>query len=158
MRERLVYLDSSCIVKRYIRERGTDHVDRAYSRSEAGETHLAFPLWNMGEAIGAFDKYLTRGLITEEESRAARSSLLTETIKLSRLGALDVLPVSSDVLVQSWTYVGKHHIYEADALQIAFGKEVACDLFLGADKKLLGVAASEGLDAVNVESTHSLPL
>jgi predicted nucleic acid-binding protein len=36
--------------------------------------------------------------------------------------------------VQSWTYIARHHVYEADALQISSGKEAGCSLFLTADK------------------------
>ncbi len=158
MKEQLVYLDSSCIVKRYLEERGSDYVDSAYSKSEAGEIHLAFSLWNIGEVIGAFDRYLTRKLISEKEFANARSDLVSETLKLSRLGYLEVLPVSSEELAQSWTYVVKYHIYEADALQISAGKRVGCNLFLGADNRLIDAASSEGLNAVNVESSRSLEL
>jgi len=48
--------------------------------------------------------------------------------------------------------VPKHHIYVADALQIASSKEASADLFLGADRRLLEAATAEGLKSVNVES------
>ena len=158
MREQLVYLDSSSIVKRYVEEKGSDLIDQVYSKSEAGEQRIAFSLWNIGEAIGVFDRYLSRRLISLEEFATARSDLVSETLKLSRLESLVVLPVTSEVLVQSWTYVVKHHIYEADALQISSGKEVDCVLFLGADKRLIEAASAEGLNAVDVESAQHLEL
>jgi predicted nucleic acid-binding protein len=158
MREQPVYLDSSSISKRYVKEKGSDLVDRIYGKAEAGELRLAFSLWNIGEAIGVLDRYLTRRLISKKEFTTARSDLISETLKLSRLDSLDVLPVTSAVLSQSWTFITKHHIYEADALQISSGKEVDCGLFLTADNRLLEAALAEGLNAVNVESAHRLEL
>ena len=154
MREQPVYLDSSAIAKRYVGEKGSDLVDRVYSRSEIGELRLAFSIWNIGEVLGVFDRYQTRKLISGKEFLSARSDLVSETLKLSRLGSLDVLPVTSGLISQSWEFVTKHHIYEADALQISSGKMVGCGLFLGADGRLLDAASAEGLKPVNVESAQ----
>lgn len=154
MREQPVYLDSSSIAKRYVKEKGSDLVDSIYGKAEAGDLRLTFSLWNIGEAIGVLDRYLTRRLISRKEFATARSDLISETLKLSRLDSLDVLPVTSEILSQSWTLITKHHIYEADALQISSGKEVDCSLFLTADNRLLEAAIAEGLNAVNVESAH----
>ena len=154
MREQPVYLDSSSIAKRYVKEKGSDLVDSIYGKAEAGDLRLIFSLWNIGEAIGVLDRYLTRRLISRKEFATARSDLISETLKLSRLDSLDVLPVTSEILSQSWTLITKHHIYEADALQISSGKEVDCSLFLTADNRLLEAAIDEELNAVNVESAH----
>jgi predicted nucleic acid-binding protein len=158
MREQPVYLDSSSVSKRYVKEKGSDLVDGVYGKAEAGELRLALSLWNIGEVIGVLDRYLTRRLITEKEFATARSDLVSETLKLSRLDSLDVLPVTSEVLSRSWALIAKHHIYEADALQISSGKEAGCSMFLTADKRLLEAALHEGLNAVNVESANRLEL
>jgi predicted nucleic acid-binding protein len=158
MREQPVYLDSSSVSKRYVKEKGSDLVDGIYGKAEAGELRLALSLWNIGEVIGVLDRYLTRKLISKKEFATARSDLVSETLKLSRLDSLDVLPVTSEVLSRSWALIAKHHIYEADALQISSGKEAGCSMFLTADKRLLEAALHEGLNAVNVESANRLEL
>jgi predicted nucleic acid-binding protein len=158
MREQPVYLDSSSVSKRYVKEKGSDLVDGVYGKAEAGELRLALSLWNIGEVIGVLDRYLTRKLISKKEFATARSDLVSETLKLSRLDSLDVLPVTSEVLSRSWALIAKHHIYEADALQISSGKEAGCSMFLTADKRLLEAALHEGLNAVNVESANRLEL
>lgn len=76
-------------------------MDKVYGKSEIGELRLAFSIWNIGEAIGVFDRYLSRKLISEKDFSIARSDLVCETLKLSRLGSLDLLPVTSGVLSQS---------------------------------------------------------
>jgi predicted nucleic acid-binding protein len=146
-----VYLDTSCVVKRYVEERGTEVVDRVYGEAEAGRLVVAFSVWNVGEAIGVLDRYHRRGVISDGELETALRLLASETMKMTRLGALHVLPISSRSLVDSWLLVLRHHLYEADALQISSAKEAGCRLFLGADGTLLEAAGMEGLKCVNIE-------
>ena len=153
-----MYLDSSSISKRYVREKGTQLIDGVYGKAKAGDLRLALSIWNIGEVIGVLDRYLAKRLITEKESATARSDLVSETLKLTRLDSLDLLPVTSALLSQSWTLIAKHHIYQADALQISSGKGAERSMFLTADKRLLEAALHEGLNAVNVESTNRLNL
>jgi predicted nucleic acid-binding protein len=151
MQEKLVYLDTSSLVKRYIAETGSEVVDRVYSESEAGRLRIAFSIWNIGEAVGVFDRYRVRELISDEEFKRARANLISESLKLSRLEALSLLPMTSLSLAASWSLVSKHHIYVADALQITSSKEVGADLLLGADRRLLEAANAEGVKTVNPE-------
>lgn len=152
MNERLVCLDTSSIVKRYIEERGSEVVDRVYEESEAGRIRTAFSVWNIGEVLVVFDRYCTRKLISVEEFESALSDLISESIKMARLNSLRLLPITSKSLVESWLLVVKHHIYEADALQISSSKESNCDLFLGSDNRLIQAALEEGINAINIES------
>jgi len=151
MQEKLIYLDTSSLVKRYIAETGSEVVDRVYSESEAGRLRIAFSIWNIGEAVGVFDRYRVRELISDEEFKRARANLISESLKLSRLEALSLLPMTSLSLAGSWSLVSKHHIYVADALQITSSKEVGADLLLVADRRLLEAANAEGVKAVNPE-------
>ena len=152
MQGRLVYLDTSSLAKRYLIERGSEVVDRVYEESEAGRLRVAFSIWNIGEAVGVFDRYRVRGLISEAEFKRARSDLVSESLKMSRLESLSILPMTSSALSASWSLVSRHHIYVADALQISSSKEAGAEVFLGADRRLLETASAEGLKVVNVES------
>jgi predicted nucleic acid-binding protein len=152
MQGKLVYLDTSSLAKRYIVERGSKVVDRVYGESEAGRLRVAFSIWNIGEAVGVFDRYRVRGLISDDEFKRARADLVSESLKMSRLESLSLLPMTSLALADSWSLVSKHHIYVADALQISSSKEAGADLFLGADRRLLEAAIAEGLKTVDVES------
>lgn len=148
----LVYLDTSSFVKRYVDEKGSAVIDKVYSEAEAGRVSAAFSIWNIGEAIGVLDRYRMRGLTSEKDLQTALRSLTTESIKMIRLGALQVLPLTSRTLVDSWLLVLRHHIYEADAIQIASSKEANCDLFLSADQRLIQTAQKEGIKALDVET------
>jgi predicted nucleic acid-binding protein len=146
------YLDTSALVKRYVEERGTGVIDRLYEETEAGRATTSLSIWNIGEAFGVLDRYHTRGMLTGEELQTTLRSLTSETMKLIRLGSLQVLPITSRNLVESWSLVLRHHIYEADALQISTAKEAGCDLLLGADKRLIMAARDEGIDFIDFET------
>jgi predicted nucleic acid-binding protein len=152
MQGKSVYLDTSSLVKRYMGEEGSEVVDRVYEESEAGRLKISFSIWNIGEAVGVFDRYLVRGLISDAEFKRARADIVSESIKMSRLEALSLLPITYLALAASWSLAVKHHICVADALQISSSREAGSDLFLGADRRLLDAASVEGIRVINVES------
>ncbi|MEM2937540.1 MAG: type II toxin-antitoxin system VapC family toxin [Candidatus Bathyarchaeia archaeon] len=153
MNAKLIYLDSSSIIKRYIEEKGSEAVDTVYEKAESGKLNFAFSIWNVGEVLGTLDKYFSRKLLTEKEFKTALTDFILESIKMARLDALQILPITAKTLTESWLMVLKHHIYEADALQIAASKEANCNLFLTADKKLAKTATKEGINSINIEET-----
>lgn len=148
----LVYLDTSSIVKRYIEEKGSEVVDKVYEEAEAGRVRMAFSVWNIGEVLGVLDRYRTRKMISDENFETALKTLASESMKMIRLGVLQLLPITSRILIESWLLVLQHHIYEADALQISSSKESGCNLFLGVDNRLIQAAQKEGINALNFEA------
>ena len=48
MRGSIVYLDGLAIIKRYIRELGSDKVRELFLKAYAGEVTLSYSLWNIG--------------------------------------------------------------------------------------------------------------
>jgi len=152
MNVKLAYLDSSSIVKRYIEEKGSQVVDVVYEKAEASKLRFAFSVWNAGEALGVLDRYLSRGLLSEDDFKTALSDFLSESIKMARLGSLQILPITTKSLTESWLLILKHHIYVADALQVSTSKEAGCNLILSADDELIQIAKKEGIDAINIES------
>ena len=147
----LVYLVTSSLVKRYIEEKGSQVIDKVYEEAEAGRVTAAFSVWNIGEALGVLDRYRTGKLISDADLEAALRSFASESMKMLRLNSLLVLPITSENIIESWLLVLRHYIYEADALQISSSKEADCDLFLGADARLIQAARKEGINALNIE-------
>ncbi len=152
MNVKLVYLDSSSIVKRYIEERGSQVVDAVYEKAEAARLGFAFSVWNAGEVLGVLDRYLSRRLISEDAFKRSLSDFLSESIKMARLGSLQILPVTTRSLTESWLLILRHHLYMADALQISSSKEAGCNLLLSADDRVTQVARKEGVEAINIEA------
>lgn len=148
----IVYLDTSAIVKRYVLEDGTDVVKEAYMKALNGELTLSFSIWNIGEVLGALDTYLRRKWLDGKGYKVARESLITETTRLIRLGLVRIIPVRAKLLVESWVLVEKHHIYEADALQIVSAKYLSADQLLSGDRRLADISKAEGLNATYLDS------
>jgi len=152
MNVKLAYLDSSSIVKRYIEEKGSQVVDVVYEKAEAAKLRFAFSIWNAGEVLGVLDRYLSRRLLSEDDFKTALSDFLSESIKMARLGSLQILPITTKSLTESWLLILKHHLYVADALQVSTSKEAGCNLILSADEELIQIAKKEGIDAMNIET------
>lgn len=151
-----LYLDSSVVVKRYVAEKGSESTARIYERSDTKEIDICFSMWNIGETIGVIDHYQRRGWITEGQYKNALSGLAGETLRLLRIEALELLPVNSSALSETWDLVRKHHIYQADALQIVSCIRSKADALLSADKILLKAAEKEGLSFANIENAHEV--
>jgi predicted nucleic acid-binding protein len=144
-REEVYFLDTSAIVKRYVLEPGSSLVDEVYSNAYRGLVRLALSYWNIAEAAVVFDKYERRlGL----NARRLLSSLLSESATLSRLRRLLVVGVSPSILRESVELVLKHHVYVADALQVASAKSIKSDRFVTGDGDLARIAKAEGLSTV----------
>jgi len=146
-----VYLDSNAIVKRYVKERGTHAVNLAYSKASLADLTLAFSLWNVGEVIGVLDTYKQRGWISQPNYDKAITLFANETLRLARIAMLQVIPLYGYLLVDAWKLIPRHHLYEADAIQISTSKHTEARLLLTADKRLAQAAIAEGLNAINVE-------
>ncbi len=147
-----MYLDSSAIVKRYVKEAGSDAITAVYKAADSSSTLITFSLWNIGEVLGTFDSYLKRKWINENQFATVLNSFAGETLRLAKLMMLEVAPLTFDLLSEAWKVVLHYHVYEADAVQIVAAKDLDADIFLSADRKLLEVAKKENMNAINVES------
>ena len=142
-----IYLDSSAIIKRYVLEQGTDKIKETYFEAFNGAATLHFSVWNVGEVLGALDTYHRRKWLESEDYKAARESFIAETVRMIKLGAAKVVPVKSKLLAQAWLLVEKHHIYEADALQIVSAKNLGVDQLLSGDQRLVDISRKEEVNA-----------
>ena len=144
MSVRSVYLDTNAIVKRYVVEEHTDRVDELYDKAHAGELIIGFSTWNIGELAGVLDKYESKGVLTN--ARALFEKFIGETRLLVKLGQLKLIPLSLKIIISAISYVFKHGIYIADAIQLTSAEDF--DAFLTYDKKLAHVARIEGLNVI----------
>ncbi|RLF13405.1 MAG: PIN domain nuclease [Thermoprotei archaeon] len=145
-----VYLDSSAIVKRYVKEPGSQAVRALYLKAYAGDVELAFSLWNVGEVLGALARAARLGRLSSTRYAVARARFIAETRRLLRLRAAVAVPVRSRVLRESWRLVESRGLYEADALQLASAKYVGARRLVTGDRLLHDVAVEEGLEGVYV--------
>ena len=145
-----VYLDSSAIVKRYVSEPGSSAVDLVFDKCWLGELSITTSIWNIGEVLGVFDIRRRRRWLSEDEFRNVLRNFTGEVIRLLRLKVLEIFPVTTPILIESWPLILGEHIYEADALQIQTCIFSDSNVLLSADKELINVALRTGIKAVNV--------
>jgi len=147
MNEEVYYLDTSALVKRYVAEPGSDVVDKIFARSYRGLSKLSFSHWNIAEAAVVFDKYEKRlGL----NARGLLLNLLREVKTLVRLRRLILVNISPKILRDAVRLVLKHHIYVADALQLASATKVGSNVIVTGDKYLARIAGLENFKVVFV--------
>ena len=144
----LVYLDSTAIVKRYIKEPGSETVRMLFLKAYSGDLNLSFSIWNIGEVLRALDRARRIGRIDEETYIITRRRLLLETRRIIKLGMALLAPIRINTLLDTWKLIEKHHIYEADALQIATAIQLKAKQFITGDKRLHEIAAKEGLKSL----------
>ena|SRR5579872_5081008 len=151
------YLDSSALVKRYVKESGSESVDMLYHALEDDtevDSSLVFSSWNIGEAFGAIDAKQQRGDISKEGLVEALSLLSQETKKFVAMRRIRIVPIGARTLTKSRELVLKYHIYQADALQIESAKQSRADFFISSDKRLLDCAGLENLQTLNPEKDY----
>lgn len=145
-----VYLDSSAIVKRYVSEPGSSAVDLVFDKCWLGELSITTSIWNIGEVLGVFDMRRRGRWFSEDEFRNVLRNFIGEIIRLLRLKVLEIFPVLTSILIESWPLILEQHIYEADALQIQTCTFSDSNVLLSADKELINIALRTGIKAVNV--------
>jgi predicted nucleic acid-binding protein len=145
-----LYLDTSVILKRYVAEVGTETTDIIYDKAEIGELTITISLWNIGEALGVLDEKRRRGWLTEKEYRIALKSFAEELVKLIRLKNLEVIPVLTPIVTDSWYILMNCHIYEADALQITTCMQNENDVLISSDENLVDATRKTGLQAFHL--------
>jgi uncharacterized protein len=136
------YLDSGALAKRYVQEEGSETMDQVFERAEKGEESVFFSTWNVGELAVVFDKYEREGLL---DAKRVMMTFLGEVKRLGKSRAAEVVPVSGSVIADVVTLTLRHHVYVADALQVASCKTVSGAGLLTADRRLAGIAREEGL-------------
>ena len=147
MTEKIVYLDSSAIIKRYVNESGTEIIRALYHDAYLGNVLLAFSLWNIGEILGVVDKAHRQQRISKEQLKEVLDRFSDETTRLRKIDRLKIIPLSERVIENSWDFVTKQHLYAADALQIASALQLECSEFLTGDRMLHSVALSIGFSS-----------
>lgn len=138
MKGPIAYLDSSAIVKRYIKEPGSDFVKNFYLKTYSGDLRISYSLWNIGEVLGALERARRLHRLDESSFKLVKERFLHETRRMAKLGLALIVPVRSKILVEAWKLIESHHVYEADALQIATAKRVGAESFLTGDSILHG--------------------
>lgn len=138
-----VYLDTSILVKRYVKEADSEKADTIFHRAQRGEAVICSSEINLGEAAVVFDKYSRKfGL----DARNRLQTMFSELNSLERSSAFEIYPVSSRIIRNSIGTLLEHHIYIVDAVQLQTCIEAEGTVFCTADRDLKAVAEKIGLE------------
>ena len=138
-----VYIDTSILVKRYVKETDTEIADTVFRQAQRGEAVICSSEINLGEAAVVFDKYSRKvGL----DARDRLQTMLSELNSLERSSSFEIYPVSSQIIRKSIGILLEHHIYIVDALQLQTCIEAEGAVFCTADRELKAVAEKIGLE------------
>ena len=143
----IFYLDTSAMVKRYVEEPGSQIMDQIYEDAYREKIVIAFSYWNIAEAALVFDKYEKRIGVN---ARSLFKEMLRETRTLARMNQSIIMYVSPRVLRETVKILFKHHLYVADALQVASAKKIGASTFVTGDKELASIVVLEDLNPLYV--------
>jgi predicted nucleic acid-binding protein len=137
----ILYLDSSALVKRYVRETGSDEVQQLIARADAVGTGLV----SRAEVAAALARAARLGLVGRDEAEAALRVFRADWPRLARVQLTEPLLARADAL--SWDYGlrGCDAIHLASALywQESLREPVTLATF---DTGLWRVGGTAGLD------------
>ena len=138
-----VYLDTSILIKRYVKEENSTLADSYFHQAQRGETVICLSEINFGEAAVVFDKYSRKAGI---DARNRLQAMLSELGRLERSSSVEIYPVSSQIIRKAAETVLEKHIYIVDAIQLETCIEAGRALFCSADRELNSVARELGLE------------
>ena len=146
MNESRVYLDTSILIKRYVKEEGSDVADSYFHMAQRGNIVICLSEINLGEAAVVFDKYSRRMSI---DANVRLQTMLSELKGLERSSSVEIYPVSSYLIREAIKTVLDQHIYIIDAIQLETCIEAHGTVFCSADKELNTTARRIGLETVS---------
>jgi predicted nucleic acid-binding protein len=71
-----------------------------------------------------------------------------ELVKLMRLKTIEIVPVQTPILTNTWNLILSHHVYEADALQITTCSSNNNEALVTSDEKLAQISRKAGIKTV----------
>ena len=147
MKNRLLFLDSSTLVKRYLLESGSDAVNALFHDQSA---RLIISTLALAEVSSAIVRRLPQ----------AQSVLILADFDADAQNVLSIAPLDDDVALAAVELVRRHRLRGCDAAQLAVALRIASVLsedvketvgleFVCADDALNTAAEAEGLRALN---------
>ncbi|WP_161952092.1 type II toxin-antitoxin system VapC family toxin [Thermoplasma sp. Kam2015] len=140
-----IYLDTSILVKRYVKEEGSAIADEYFHQAERGESVICLSEINLGEAAVVFDKYSRK---MDIDARNRMQVMLSELRSLERSSSVEIYPVDSHTLRKAIKIVLEYHIYVVDAIQLETCIEAGATLFCSGDTELNAIARRIGIETV----------
>lgn len=137
------FLDTSALFKRYVQEEGSDIVDKLFEE----KTPLFISSITLCEVISNLRRLVdVDGIITEKEFNLLKATFWGDVGD----GLLDLIEVTTTILINSLEIIAKKYVTPLDALQLATALSLPeKPVFVCADLKLLRLAKEYELIILN---------
>jgi uncharacterized protein len=138
----ILYLDASALVKRYVKERGSQEVIALTAAASAVATSLV----SRAEVAAALARAVRRGVLNEDGGRRAQHRFLREWPDLARIQVNEPLVSRAEALAWDYGLRGYDAVQLAAALtwQDSVGQDVVLATF---DRQLWEAAPRAGVQA-----------
>ena len=148
---RNLFFDTSALVKRYYDESGTEFVDSLITDDD---TKVVLTSIAVIETVSAFRRKYNRDGISEGVLDDLLASFFEEA-----LSDFLILPTEESWFANSFELVLEDDLRTLDSLQLSAALSVSENVedfvFISADRELVSVAESKGLEAINPDETES---
>ena len=139
------YFDTSAIVKRYHREKGTEKVDEIIDENK----EIYISTLAIAETISVFTRLNNQGIINRDKYRK-----ITEIFFNDVESRYVPVPISDELIIATIERIEKHNLRTLDAIHLAVAVDLYPErdcIFVSADRKLLAAAKNEGFEILNPE-------
>ncbi len=139
------YFDTSAIVKRYHREKGTEKVDEIID----GDGEIYISTIAIAETISVFTRLSNEGVINDKKYRRIMEIFFSDVEN-----RYVPVPLSDELIIATIEMIEKHNLRTLDAMHLAVAIDICPErdcVFVSADKKLLSAAKNEGFEILNPE-------
>ncbi|MEN6439049.1 MAG: type II toxin-antitoxin system VapC family toxin [Syntrophobacter sp.] len=129
------FFDSSSFAKRYIEEKGSQHVDTICQEA----SDLSISLICIPEIISALNRRVRERSLSRKDYHIIKRAL-SEDVR-----DIIIINLTDDVISSSTKLLEKHSLRALDALHISCALEWGAGLFVSSDKKQIHAAEQAGL-------------
>lgn len=151
MQNRLLLLDTTAILKRYVYEPGSSVVRKIYLDALNGDITLAYTILSIGEILSALRKAHMKGILGQEQYFITRKRFLNETKRLIKIGRLRIIPLTRDIIEYSWKLVEKYNSSLQTTLPVSAAKISGSELLVTCDPSQIMIAEKESIKILNPE-------
>ena len=135
-----VFLDTSAFAKRYIAERGSDHVIDLCQKAD----NLTVSVICLPELISALSRLTREKKLDRASYRRLRDDIVAD------LADADTCQLTENVLAAAVSLLEQNSLRAMDAIHVACALAVKPELFVSGDRQQLAAARRAGLKIVDV--------
>ena len=131
-----IFLDSSALAKRYVREPGSDRLEKIL----ASASSLGVSVLCLSEIVSALCRRRRERKLSQQQYLKAKRALIEDITDSTIVHVTDQVVARAVELLERWP------LRSSDSLHIASAAEWSTDLFVSADEKQCEAARGYGLD------------